>query len=173
MDVDYILESPLEWIKPRVNHLPLVTASLDALAGRIAARMTCAKKQLRDWGFCHGDIHADNARINGSDLVLFDFDSCGSGWRLFDLASYRWDARRQGVERLAWEPFIEGYLQVRPRTAESLEFVGLFMILRHLWVTAQWIGLADELGVGFLSEDFLEDLVPFCEKIETDTAAGR
>jgi Ser/Thr protein kinase RdoA (MazF antagonist) len=168
MDAEYLLEGPTALIRSHLTHLPAEVGRLDALVNRISRRLSYAEMQLDDWGFCHGDVHPGNARIDCDQVALFDFDSCVSGWRLYDLASYRCEARRRGVEELAWTPFVEGYLQIRPAAAELFEFIGLFMILRHLWMAAQLIVLAAEMGFGFIPEEFLESLVSFCEKIELD-----
>jgi Ser/Thr protein kinase RdoA (MazF antagonist) len=168
MDMTYLLATPLARIRSRLRDFPVVAAGLAALEERTSARSKQAERCLQDWGFCHGDIWANNARIDGDRLVLFDFDFAGSGWQIFDLASYRWHARSKGVENAAWQPFIEGYLQVRPTAENSLEFIGLFMILKHLWTTAHFISRSSETGTNFLSDEQLECLVPFCEGIEAE-----
>jgi Ser/Thr protein kinase RdoA (MazF antagonist) len=170
MDMEYLLETPLARIRSRLADLPTVTPKLAALEERVRARARQAERQLRDWGFCHGDVWTNNARIDGDRLVLFDFDFSGSGWQVFDLACYRWDAHRKGLEPAAWKPFIEGYLQIRPAAADSLKFIGLFMILKSLWTASLFIERGPETGTNFLSDEDLEDLVPFCEKIEANVA---
>ena len=165
MNLEYLLHIPMNKIKPRLRGR-LMVAQLEELCLRIMPHLKEVEQHLGDWGFCHGDIYPNNACINNGRLTLFDFDFCGWGWRVYDLATYRWEARRQGVERVAWQPFIQAYCRIRPAAAEWLKFVGLFMILRHFWTTAHWIGLSPEHGVNFPPEDFMEDLVPFCEKIE-------
>jgi Ser/Thr protein kinase RdoA (MazF antagonist) len=170
MDMTYLLEKPLVSIRTRSSDLPAVSLKLAGLEGRIRARAQQAERELRDdWGFCHGDVWTNNARIDGQHIVLFDFDFAGSGWHVFDLASYRWDARRKGLEAIAWQPFIEGYLQIRPNEANSLKFIGLFMILKSLWTASLFIERSPETGTNFLSDEDLEDLVPFCENIEAST----
>lgn len=170
MDIAYLFTNPMQRIRSHVKHLPQVAMGLEALAERTEAHLRRAAARVRDWGFCHGDVWTNNARLDGNRLVLFDFDFCGPGWRLFDLASYRWHARFTNVEEPAWPPFIAGYLEIRPEAAATLEFIGLFMILKHLWTTAHWIGRLPETGAYFLPDEYLENMVPFCEKIETDSA---
>jgi Ser/Thr protein kinase RdoA (MazF antagonist) len=173
MDADWVLERPLERIRTRLRNMPTVAADLDALSARTRDRLNRASNRLCDWGLCHGDVWTNNARIDGNRLVMLDFDFCGPGWRLFDLASYRWHARLMGVEEAAWKPFIEGYLQVRPAGADSLGFIRLFMILRHLWTTAHFINRGPETGALFLPDEDLEKMVPFCEAIELEEHGER
>jgi Ser/Thr protein kinase RdoA (MazF antagonist) len=168
IDMTYLLEEPMARIRTRMADLPLIAPKLAALEERIRKRCENAERSLGNWGFCHGDIWANNARLEKARLVLFDFDFSGSGWQIFDLASYRWDARRRGAEHPAWRPFIDHYLQVRPSLAESLKYIGLFMILKHLWTTAFFIERAPETGTNFLSDEDLEAVVPYCERIEAE-----
>jgi Ser/Thr protein kinase RdoA (MazF antagonist) len=167
LDADYLLEVPLTRIRTRLKRWPRIARDLDALAERTRARIAEVFPQLSDLGFCHGDIWANNARIDGERLVLFDFDLCGIGPTLFDLATYRWDARCKGFETVAWPAFLEGYLRIRPQAEASLQHLGLFMILRHLWTAAFFVGRLPETGAYFLSDDDLENLVPFCETLES------
>jgi Ser/Thr protein kinase RdoA (MazF antagonist) len=169
MDMNCLFRRPVETIKGQLTGQPLVASRLERLAERIEARISRVEAKIPDWGFCHGDIYANNARIDGDHLVLFDFDFCGQGWRVFDLATYRWQARLKGPEQAAWTAFLEGYLSVRRGAAASLEFVELFMLLRHLWHKAHIIGLSGYLGISLLSEEFLEDAVAFCEKLESES----
>jgi hypothetical protein len=77
------------------------------------------------------------------------------------------------VEELAWKPFIDGYLQIRPAAADSLEFLWLFMILNCLLATEHMIGRSLEWGVAVASDDFVEEMVTFCERIESDVTRGQ
>jgi len=168
IDMDYLFRRPVECIKSRLHHLPLVAARLEQLRERIEARLQKVETNLPDWGFCHGDVWQGNARIDEHALTLFDFDFFGPGWRGFDLATYRWQARVHGVEQAAWDAFLEGYLGVRRAGADSLPYIDLFMLVRHLWNKAHLIRLASGFGVAMLTDDFLEDSVLFCEKLEQE-----
>jgi Ser/Thr protein kinase RdoA (MazF antagonist) len=172
MDMNHLLHEPLALIRSRLRDLPEVARQLVVLEERIVTDSIRATQQLKDWGLCHGDVWSNNARIEGDHIVLFDFDFSGPGWQVFDLASYRWHARQVGAEQAAWKPFIEGYLQVRPSAAASLQFIGLFVILKHLWTTSIFISRGPETGENFLPDEDLECLIPVCEKIAADMPEG-
>lgn len=172
MDRVYLLDDPLARIRTRLVDRPDILSKLAALEARLSARLAEVERRSLDWGFCHGDVWINNARFDGNRLVLFDFDFAAPGWRIFDLASYRWDARRRDVEHRAWDPFIEGYLEIRPAVEASLGFVDLFMILKHLWTTAFFIERSPETGTNFLSDEELEEMVPICERIGMDMGVG-
>jgi Ser/Thr protein kinase RdoA (MazF antagonist) len=165
IDVNYLLEYPLKIIGSNL-FLPSNSAvRIKALAARLRAQLDCAEIELCSWGFCHGDVHPGNARINNGDIVIFDFDFYGLGWQIFDLATYRWLACRQARE-IAWDSFTDAYLQVRPDAIGMLRFLGEFMILRHLWSTAHAITYSKVNGSPEISTEFFEDMVRFCENIE-------
>ncbi len=168
LDLDYLLNRPLESLRPALRPHPSLAARFDALMDRVRARVEGAQERLWDWGFCHGDLHGGNAHVDGESLALYDFDCCGPGWRVYDLATYRWAARLRRVEEQAWSPFIAAYLQIRPAAASTVDLVPLFIILRHVWLQGYFAWNSAEAGVGFQSATYFEQLVTFCERLESE-----
>ena len=168
LDMDYLLERPLESLRPALKSRPLIAARFDAVVDRVRARVERAKERLWDWGFCHGDLHFGNAHVDGQQLSLYDFDCCGPGWRVYDLATFRWAARLRQFEAGAWKPFSEAYLEVRPAAASTLELVPLFVILRHIWLQGYHAWNSVESGSSFQSDEYFDRLVAFCEHVESE-----
>jgi len=168
LDLNYLLERPLENLRPALQSRPAMATRFDALVDRVRARMESAKDRLWDWGFCHGDLHCGNTRIDGQQLALFDFDCCGPGWRLFNLATYRWAARLRQYEGGAWRPFRESYLEARPAAASTFELLPMFTILRHIWLQGYFAWNAVEDGMSFQTDGYFEHLVTFCEHVEAE-----
>ena len=168
LDLNYLLERPLEMLRPALKSRPAMAARFDAVVDRVRTRLESAKERLWDWGFCHGDLHCGNARIDGQQLSLYDFDCCGPGWRLYDLATYRWAARLRHFEGGAWRPFSEAYLEVRPAAASTLQLMPLFVILRHIWLQGYYVWNSEEGGSSVQSDGFFDYLVTFCEHIESE-----
>ena len=168
LDIDYLFRQPVETIKSRLREMPDVAARLELVSQRLESAFAGIEGKLSDWGFCHGDIWVGNARIEANRLVLFDFDFFGLGWRATDLATFRWHARLVGSEKVAWDAFLEGYLPIRPIARESLPFIELFMMARHLWNTAHFLGMTTDFGVTMVSDDYLEYTVAFCEQLEAE-----
>lgn len=70
-------------------------------------------------GIIHLDIWFDNLNIhNNEDVTLFDFDFCGNGWLLHDIAYYMLQVynteREEDQYKLKLESFIKGYESVTP-----------------------------------------------------------
>lgn len=168
LDMSYLLERPVASLRPLLESQPLLASRFDALVERVSTQLERSRDRLWDWGFCHGDMHGGNANLDGGRLALFDFDCCGPGWRVYDLATYRWAARIRGVATQAWTPFIEAYLKIRPVARDTLEYVPLFVVLRHLWLQGYHAWDAVESGRSYQSGRYLEDLVSFLEKLESE-----
>jgi len=117
-----------------------------------------------EFGFCHGDLHTGNAILTESgEIALFDFDSCGMGWRAIDLGtfyvSYDWltldlTTKKKRDDMLFY--FLEGYTSVRTLSDNEMKVVDLCLPIRHFellgivlercvrvegihWVTDTWL----------------------------------
>ena len=168
MDINFLLRTPLDTIRPSVAGRPDLLLELTELTRRLESRLTSANRVLSDWGLCHGDVANHNAHVEGDHCVLFDFDFCGWGWRIFDLATYRLHARCAGLETQAWDPFIREYLALRADAEVSLNHIGLFMCLRYLWVAGKSIERLVEEGIGALPDTYFETLIRICNEIEAE-----
>ena len=68
---------------------PAVRTRFDAVAERMLGVMASAD----DVGLIHADLHLGNAVFEGDRVKLIDFDDCGTGPRLYDLAVALWELR--------------------------------------------------------------------------------
>lgn len=84
-------------------------------------------------------MHPGNARFDATgEPTLFDFDCCGYGWRVSDLAVFLWNAhlekRPKGWREARWRAFLRGYREVRPLDPGALDAVPLFLVARQIWL---------------------------------------
>jgi Ser/Thr protein kinase RdoA (MazF antagonist) len=70
-----------------------------------------ANKVVGTVGFCHGDMAPLNMRIDGERVTFFDFDDCGRGPQLLDVAAMAlWLENSQCDNAGAlWQAFLAGY----------------------------------------------------------------
>jgi len=82
------------------------------------------------YGLIHADFNFDNILIRDGRVMVIDFDDCGAGWHLFDLATI--SILFLGTERsdMVQRAVIDGYRQERPLTDETLRLMPLFYLLR-------------------------------------------
>ena len=124
-------------------------------AARIRTRLEDYGKGAERYGLIHADLTIFNLLIRENETAILDFDDCGFGWYLYDLA-----AAQTMIENLPERPFlvaawIESYRPIRPLSREDeAEILPTFIMLRCLLVLA-WLGshadspLARERGPGY------------------------
>ena len=107
---------------------------LPALSSRQKDRMLEVRDKLRTeltalgtapdrYGLIHADLVYENILTDEDGVRVIDFDDCGYGWYLFDLATSIFFL--QGTEHfnLAQEALIMGYRKNRPLTDEHLSWL--------------------------------------------------
>lgn len=116
--------------------ISVLLARAEALVRRRLARFGTA---IDRFGLIHADIYGDNVLVDGDRLTIVDFDDCGFGWHLYDLAaSLSWLEARPIAEalRAAW---LEGYRRVRPLPPADIAEAETLIMLRRLVLLA-WAG---------------------------------
>jgi Ser/Thr protein kinase RdoA (MazF antagonist) len=134
LDLDYLLDDPLQLIAPFLQHRPQDLADVQTTIAQI-------KQQLQDfpqappfWGICWGDPHSGNVHFTPDNQVtLFDFDQCGHGWRIFEIAKFWQVSLCTGASRTIRAAFLAGYQNVQPLTAAELEALPGFAEVAQIW----------------------------------------
>jgi Ser/Thr protein kinase RdoA (MazF antagonist) len=82
-----------------------------------------------DYGVIHADLIPDNVMIDNNEITFLDFDDCGFGFRLFDLATILLKQIETHDFQDKAKALMEGY-----RTTRDLDprFVLMFLVLRSL-----------------------------------------
>lgn len=132
LDLAHLIEQPLSVLRPLLGH----RAEDSAFVGRVAELLRAglaAQAEGLEWGFCHGDFHGGNARVDTDGVLrVFDFDCGGLGWRAWDLAVCRLFCQQDAT----WDGFCGAYREVRPLTEATLAAIPWFLVTRQLWRTA-------------------------------------
>jgi len=95
------------------------------------------------FGLVHADLRLANLLISGNDLGVLDFDDCGFGWFMSDVAAaVSFIEERPDIPSLlaAW---CKGYRAVTPLGEEEAAMLPLFVMLRRLQLTA-WLASRPE-----------------------------
>ena len=143
----------------------LMERATSALAEQLAAYGTGAGVL----GLIHADLRLANLMVDGDSLTAIDFDDCGFGWWLYDLA-----AALSFIETDPRLPdliarWCEGYARIAPLQAEDRAMIPALILLRRILLTA-WLatradsdtgqalgGPAYTQGTVALAEAFLSD----------------
>jgi acetylornithine/succinyldiaminopimelate/putrescine aminotransferase/Ser/Thr protein kinase RdoA (MazF antagonist) len=85
------------------------------LEARVALRGMLRKlgKTSGNYGLIHGDFLPDNLIVNDGELALIDFDDCGYGWHLYEMATGLFPQVKQPFFDDLVSAYLEGYRGVR------------------------------------------------------------
>ena len=93
------------------------------------------------YSLIHADLHASNVVVQGSRLHIIDFDDSGFGWHAYDLAVALHNLRDSSQYSVCKSSLLTGYSDVRPISAEEIEMIELFLVVRSLasigWISAR------------------------------------
>jgi Ser/Thr protein kinase RdoA (MazF antagonist) len=112
---------------------------------RILKAKTIARRQLLDfgrnddrYGLIHCDFLPENLLKDGETIRIIDFDDCGYGWHMFDIATSMFAYAVEDNIKDIKTAFIQGYRSRRELSDEQLEYFDLFLLLR-LMTTCGWM----------------------------------
>jgi Ser/Thr protein kinase RdoA (MazF antagonist) len=141
-------------------------ALLDRARNSIAGALAAFGQTSDRYGLTHGDFLPENLLREGDSLSIIDFDDCGFGWHVMDIATSLLFLLGEPHYDDALAGFVGGYREVRPLPDEHLEMLPVFLLTRAMTYVG-WCGsrpeeqLAQEKGsmiVGAtlaLAEEFL------------------
>lgn len=94
------------------------------------------------YGICHGDVHLGNVHFEHDNvLTFFDFDCCGYGWRVYDIATFQWMCHfavpgTHEEKDFLCDEFLRGYNTVRVCEQIEIEALPYFIAARQIWTMA-------------------------------------
>jgi Ser/Thr protein kinase RdoA (MazF antagonist) len=140
-DCDTILGNTPHW--GRWQDAPGLTADssriLLRLSDTLRARLAAYGTGPARFGLIHADLRLTNLMIDGAGLWVIDFDDCGFGWWMYDLAaalSFIEDDPRLPDLIAAW---CDGYARAGTLTDVDRAIIPTLILLRRVLLTA-WLG---------------------------------
>ena len=89
-----------------------------------------------DVGLIHADLHLGNALFEAGEVKLIDFDDCGTGPRLYDLAVALWELRDKPKYSSFRDALVSAYTAERVIDVTHLdEYIALRQVAFDLWYT--------------------------------------
>ena len=156
LDLEYLIERPVAAIKPFLSGRSDDWAYLVGFSERLSARLAAVSDRL-DWGVCHGDFSSTgNFRVgHHGGFTVFDFDLCGPGWRVSDLAPMQ-RAAVGHKDRRIWRAFLSGYLDERQLSSTNLAAVPLFYAACRLWSVGMRASHVARWGALYMGDWYLD-----------------
>lgn len=129
----------------------------------IQKRLENFGKDENSYGLIHADLRLSNLLFEKGKIKLIDFDDCGFGWHLFDLAcSLSFIETKPFVPELVCS-WISGYKKVLPFSDADFEEIPTFIMTRRLQLTA-WLGSHQQsFSVPELKKNWLEGTMELAE----------
>ncbi len=117
---------------------PTLTADEAALLRAAGQKAQSLLPLARDYGPIHADVLRGNVMAEGAALRLIDFDDCGPGWRLYDLASALVQSWGDPLLPAQAQALVAGYRRRRALPDDQLALLPLFLALRA-FASAGWV----------------------------------
>ena len=134
-DLETLLDRPIATLRPYLAHRLADWHYLVEVTKEIRAGVTKLLPHGLDWGIIHGDPLSGNARITSDNQVIwYDFEFCGFGWRALDLAhAYASAQDHEDNSGLVWNAFLKGYRSKRPIGETDLAAMPFLSAAADLW----------------------------------------
>ncbi|PKF61411.1 hypothetical protein CW745_08725 [Psychromonas sp. psych-6C06] len=159
LDVEHLIEQPLQRIKPYLADRKKDWLFIESYAQVLSEKLSKTLNSSTDIGLCHGDLHGGNAHFDGNLLASFDFDCCAIGLRVYDLAVFKWSLQLRKQVDIAWKPFLQHYQTHRSLSNSDLKIIDTLVSIRHIWLIGLHIDIA--VAKGWLSEKYFDHKIEF------------
>jgi Ser/Thr protein kinase RdoA (MazF antagonist) len=134
-DVSRLLDQCIAAFEAEVPERPQDLAYLRQCGAILRARIDGALPQEKPYyGLIHGDVIRANLQVDDDgSITLLDFDLCGPGWRVYDIASYLVVVRMLPKREESRRTFMTGYEEVRQISDAEREALPLFETVRAIF----------------------------------------
>lgn len=113
-----------------------ICAYFDQLAESLTKQISELDLDSLNYGIVGGDVHGRNQHFTSDNrITLFDFEFCAYGYRVYDIATFKWNRGVTDIE--AWHSFLDGYQSIRTLNDSELQAIDVFVKMRNLW----WMGM--------------------------------
>lgn len=161
-----LVDRPLAALEPFFMHRPADWAYLHHVAAVVHTQLDTASRLLT-WGVVHGDPFSANATLSDTNHVTwYDFDLCGPGWHLSDIANGY--ASAMGQERSAaekeaiWQSFLHGYRAKRSVGNTELRLIPVMLAANTIYFMSMNTLKAPIQGFEYWGSDaFLDEWMQF------------
>lgn len=139
-------------------------AQLTEVEDHVRQRLTRFGKGADRFGLIHADLRAANLLIDEDRCRVIDFDDCGFGWHLYDLATamtFIEDHPRADELIASW---LEAYRSVRPLPIEQEREIDSLLLYRRL-LTIAFLGNKPDI-------DVTREMLPGLARSTCDWAEG-
>lgn len=166
LDLQWLLEDSMTVIRDHIAHHSDVLSIVEQMAVDARSAVQAVPKESLNYGICHGDFHGGNLHVHKGKVTHYDFEECAYGYRVYDLATFKWDLGLDERHTKRWPIFLEGYESIRPLSESERSLVDTFVILRELAETAYGIQHVNDFGHNCINASDINDWCNGLKKIK-------
>ena len=134
IDFNMMVQRPIEAFREAVPHRAESVAYLKEVCAILEPRICSLEQEKPFYGLLHGDVSASNTKVSPSGAMSFlDFDFCGLGWRVYDVATYFTEVMYWKAPEENAEAFLKGYQEIRPLRDWELQAIPAFAAARNIF----------------------------------------
>lgn len=166
LDAYTLLVRPLDLLGAAYPERPADIDELRQAAESAAQHIDALRRHSQAWGFCHGSLNFSKVHVDTrGQFTLFDFEYCGPGWPVYDVATVlNYESRETA------RPFLEGYQSERPLLDAERQALPWFQIANKLWMLGAAASLTCVFGsqivTGAALDQALESIREMVEGLE-------
>ena len=141
---------------------PEDVSTIETAVRRIDEQMDAFGKSPERYGLIHADLRLTNLLLHDGDTRVIDFDDCGLGWFMHDLAAaISFEEHHPGAPE--WiRNWLEGYERVTPIGDEERSLIPAFITQRRIQMTS-WVGSHSQTAMArSLGPEWLGHTVRLC-----------
>ena len=146
LDLNGLLDNSMNVIRNYMAHHSSAIKMIEKIAQKARDAVLAVPNNSLDFGICHGDLHGGNLHIHEGKVTHFDFEECAFGYRLYDLATFKWGLGSDEQRKKSWLTFIEAYQSIRPINESAYSLINSFVVIRELAATAYGIRHVHDFG---------------------------
>lgn len=118
----------------------------------------------QNFGLIHADLRISNLLVEGEQIKVIDFDDCGFGWHLHDLASALSFIETKPIVPDLVNAWLDGYREVMPFTDTDFMEIDTFIMMRRLQLMAWIAGHLDSDPVKDLSDGYIDGTMELADR---------
>jgi Ser/Thr protein kinase RdoA (MazF antagonist) len=140
-------------------------ARVEKLIKKIRAVQRAVGQGPETFGLIHGDLHQENYLFHQGQVRAIDFDDCGYGYYLYDIAVTLFNVNWRDDSAVLREGLLAGYRSVRPLSPEHEQVLDTFMDLRDLQMMIWAIEMRDHPAFRDRWESEVKEVLEYMKEI--------
>ena len=124
---------------------------------RMLSEIAAIGRDPSDFNLIHADLHQENYLFHEGNVRAIDFDDCGWGHFLYDIAVSLLEVEHRDNFETLCQAFFTGYRRVRPLATGAELQLSTFFVARRLLLNAWILGRPDNPEL----REFVRSTVPF------------